>query len=85
MGEEKRFKHKLNMLEPGTKMLKWIGMLLLIGGLFYVFRLRKAAVCVWAISGIIFFVLMILLAIEAYQDNVLNEIAIKENKKNGVL
>lgn len=85
MGEEKRFKHKLNMLEPGTRMLKWIGILLLIGILLFVFHLRKAVFCIWAIAGIIFAVLMILLAIEAHQDNVLNEIAIKENKKNGLL
>ena len=50
-----------------------------------VFHLRKAAFCIWAIAGIIFAVLMIMLAIEAHQDNVLNEIAIKENKKNGLL
>ena len=25
MSKEKRFKHKLNMLDLGTKMLKWIG------------------------------------------------------------
>ena len=85
MGEEKRFKHKLNMLEPGTRMLKWIGILLLIGILLFVFHLRKATFCIWAIAGIFFAVLMILLAIEAHQDNVLNEIAIKENKKNGLL
>lgn len=85
MGEEKRFKHKLNMLESGTRMLKWIGILLLIGILLFVFHLRKAAFCIWAIAGIIFAVLMIMLAIEAHQDNVLNEIAIKENKKNGLL
>ena len=30
MSEEKRFKHKLNMLEPGTRMLKCIGILILI-------------------------------------------------------
>jgi hypothetical protein len=83
VGEEKRYKHKLNMLEPGTKMLKWIGILILIGILLYVFHFRMAAFCVWAVSGIIFVVLLILLAIEAHQDNVLNEIAINENKKNG--
>jgi membrane-bound ClpP family serine protease len=85
MNEEKRFKHKLNMLEPGTKMLKWIGILILIGILLFVFQLRKAAFCIWAIAGIVFVILLILLAIEAYQDNVLNESAIEENKKNGVL
>ena len=36
-----------------------------------------------AAAGIIFAVLVILLAVEAHQDNVMNEIAIKENKKNG--
>ncbi len=83
MGDEKRYKHKLNMLEPGTRMLKWIGILVLIGLLLYVFRLRIAAFCLWAVSGVVFVVLLILLAIESHQDNVLNEIAINENKKNG--
>ena len=83
MDEEKRFKHKLNMLEPGTKMLKCIGILILIGLLLYVFKFRIAAFCIWAVSGIIFVVLLILLAIEKYQDNVMNEIGIEENRKNG--
>ena len=81
--DENIFRHKLNMLEPGTKMLKWMGILILAGILLYIFRFRMAAFCVWAVSGIIFAVLLILLAIEAYQDKVMNEIAIKENKKNG--
>ena len=42
-----------------------------------------AAYCVWAAAGIIFVVLLVLLVVEAHQDKVLNEIAIKENKKNG--
>ena len=83
MDEEKRFKHKLNMLEPGTKMLKCIGILILIGLLLYVFKFRIAAFCIWAVSGIIVVVLLILLAIENYQDNVMNEIGIEENRKNG--
>ena len=85
MGKEKRFKYKLNMLEPGTRMLKYIGILLLIGILLYIFRFRIAAFCVWAVSGIVFSVLLILLAIESYQDNVMNDIAIKENRENGEL
>ena len=80
---EKRYKHKLNMLEPGTRMLKWIGILILIGVLLYVVQFRIAAFCVWAAAVIIFVVLLILLSIEAHQDNVLNEMAIEENKKNG--
>ena len=83
MSEEKRFKHKLNMLEPGTKMLKCIGILILIGLLLYVFRFRIAAFCLWAASGVVFVALLILLAVETHQDNVMNEIGIEENKKNG--
>ena len=83
MSEEKRFKHKLNMLEPGTRMLKCIGILILIGLQLYVFKFRIAAFCLWAVSGIIFVVLLILLAVETHQDNVMNEIGIEENKKNG--
>jgi hypothetical protein len=83
MGKEKRFKHKLNMLEPGIRMIKCIGILILIGLLFYVFQFRIVVFCLWAASGIVFAILLILLAIESHQDNVMNEIAIKENKKNG--
>ncbi len=83
MSKEKRFKHKLNMLEPGTRMLKCIGILIIIGLLLYVFKFRIAAFCLWAVSGIIFVVLLILLAVETHQDNVMNEIGIEENKKNG--
>ena len=83
VGGEKRYKHKLNMLEPGTRMLICIGILILTGLLFYVFRLKTAAFCIWAVSGIVFAVLLVLLAIEAHQDKVLNDIAIKENRKNG--
>ncbi len=83
MGKEKRFKHKLNMLEPGIRMIKCIGILILIGLLFYVFPFRIVAFCLWAASGIVFAILLILLTIESHQDKVMNEIAIKENKKNG--
>lgn len=85
MDKEKHFKHKLNMLEPGTLMLKCFGILVLAGLLLYIFQLKTAAVCIWALSGIILVVLLVLLAIESHQDNVLNDIAIKENKKNGEL
>ena len=83
MGKEKRYKHKLNMLEPGIMMIKCIGILILIGLLFYIFQFRIVAFCLWAASGIVFAILLILLAIESHQDKVLNEIAIEENKKNG--
>ncbi|HAV89943.1 MAG TPA: hypothetical protein DCW44_01515 [Eubacterium sp.] len=85
MSEEKRYKHKLNMLEPGSIMLKWIGILILIDLVLYVFRFRMVAFCAWILSGIIFVVLLILLTIEGHQDKVMNEIGIRENEKNGEL
>ena len=85
MSEEKRYKHKLNMLEPGTIMLKWIGILILIGLLLYIFKLKIVAYGAWILSGIILIVLLILLTIEGHQDKVMNEIGIKENEKNGEL
>ena len=85
MSEEKRYKHKLNMLEPGTIMLKWIGILILIGLLLYIFNLKIVAYGAWILSGIIFVVLLILLTIEGHQDKVMNEIGIRENEKNGEL
>ena len=81
MDEEKRFKHKLNMLEPGIMMIKCIGILILIGLLFYVFQFRIVAFCLWAASGIVFVILLILLTIESHQDKVMNEIAIKEKQE----
>ena len=83
--EERKYKHKLNMLEPGTRMLKLIGILIFVGILLYIFHFRMVSFFIWVVSGIIFAVLLILLVIEAHQDNVMNEIAIKDNKKNGVL
>ena len=82
MDKEKRYKHKLNMLEPGIRMLKCVGILIFMGLVSYIFQYKTVAFCIWAAAGIVFAVLLVLLAIEAHQDNVLNEIAIKENRKN---
>lgn len=79
----KNYKHKLNMLEPGLKIVKVIGLLL---GLSLVFHFINAVLisllcgCIAVILGII---LWILIMIEQYQDNVLNQQAIDERKKNG--
>ena len=81
MSSEKRFKHKLNMLEPGTRMIECIGILILVGLIFYIFRLKTVAFCIWVAAGIVFAVLLVLLTIEAHQDKVMNDIAIKENQK----
>ena len=77
-----RYKHKLNMLEPGTAMLKWIGILLLVGLVLRLFRLKLVSYIVWGLAGAIFLLLLILLAIEAHQDSVLNEIAAQEHKED---
>ena len=74
-----RFRYKLNMLEPGTVMLKWIGLLGVIGLVLFLLHLKTAACCVLGLSGILFLLLLILLAIEAHQDKVLYEISMKED------
>ena len=65
---ETRYKHKLNMLEPGTAMLKWIGILLLAGLVLQMLRLKLVSYIVFGLAGAIFLLLLILLAIEAHQD-----------------
>ncbi len=78
---ETRYKHKLNMLEPGTVMLKWIGVLLPAGVVLWLFGVKIAACVVLGAAGALFLLLLILLAVEAHQDRVLNEIASRENKE----
>ena len=72
---ENRYKHKLNMLWPGQTMLKIVGVLLLIGILFWLLKWRVFASAAFALAGVVFAVLLILVAVELHQDNVLNEIA----------
>ena len=79
---EPRYEHKLNMLEPGTAMLKWSGILLLVGLVLRLFRLELVSYIVWGLAGAIFLLLLILLAIEVRQDSVLNEIAAQEHKED---
>ncbi len=78
---ETRYKHKLNMLEPGTVMLKWIGVLLSAGVVLWLFGVKIAACVVLGAAGALFLLLLILLAVEAHQDRVLNEISSRENKE----
>ena len=74
-----RFKHKLNMLEPGTVLLKWIGILGAVGLALLLLHWKTLACCMLGLSGALFVLLLILLAIEAHQDKVLNEIALRED------
>ena len=76
-----RYKHKLNMLEPGTVMLRWIGILLMAGLILWLLRLKLVSYIVFGIAGAVFLLLLILLAIEAHQDNVLNKIAAQEHQE----
>lgn len=78
---ETRFRHKLNMLEPGTVMLKWVGIFLLLG---LVLRLVHRTLAAWIAFGFaaaIFLMLVILLVIEVHQDRILNELAARENRE----
>lgn len=67
------------MLEPGTVMLKWTGIFLLIGLVLRLLRWKIAAWISFGAAGAIFLVLMLLLAIEAQQDHILNELAEQED------
>lgn len=77
----KRYRYKLNMLEPGLIMMKIIGALFAIGIVFWVAKWHWLSMIFWFLSGIVFAVLLILVAIEAHQDNVLNDIAMQENEE----
>ena len=72
------------MLEPGVKMLAAFGIIAAIALVFYLIRLETASYIAAGIAGLILIVLTILLIIEAHQDKVLNEKAIKENKEKHI-
>lgn len=78
---DNRYKYKLNMLEPGIIMMKIIGALFVFGFVFWVAKRHWLSAIFLFLSGIISAVLLILVAIEAHQDNVLNDIAMKENNE----
>lgn len=79
----KKYKYKLNMLEPGWKMIKAI---VIFGALGFTFHIIKVDLLCYIFSGLaVLFciVLWILLIVESHQDRVLNEQAILERRKNG--
>ena len=78
---DSRYRHKLNMLEPGTVMLKWAGLLGLAGLVLLLLRLKAAACIALGLAGALLAVLFVLLAVEAHQDRVLNEIALQEERE----
>ena len=78
---DNRYKYKLNMLELGIIMMKIIGALFVFGIVFWVAKWHWLSVIFLFLSGIIFVALLILVAIEAHQDKVLNDIAMRENNE----
>lgn len=59
---------KLNMLEPGIRICKICGVLLLLAGMLYLFHCRTASILLAAVAALLFVILMILVKIELYQD-----------------
>ena len=78
---ETRYRHKLNMLWPGEIMIKIIGVLLGLGGMLFIINWFMPAYIVFLLAGVTFTILLILVTVELHQDRVLNEIAMRENKK----
>lgn len=76
---DNRYKYKLNMLEPGLIMTKIIGVLFVTGILFWTAGWHWLSSITLFLAGIVLAVLFILLAIEAHQDKVLNDIAMRED------
>lgn len=72
------------MLEPGVKMLAAFGIIAVIALVFYLVRWEIPAYITAGIAGLILIVLTVLLIIEAHQDKLLNERAIKENKRKHI-
>ena len=80
-----RYKHKLNMLNPGIEMLKWIGALVLVGLVLRLLRLDLVAYFIFGLAGLLVVALVVLLVVEAHQDRVLNDLALQEESdRNGL-
>lgn len=77
---ETRFKHKLNMLEPGIAMCRLICALVALGIAFLLMPIKIIAYIAFGLAGLTLLVLFLLLIIEAHQDNVLNEIAAQQRR-----
>lgn len=80
--EEKRFKHKLNMLGSGSIMSKIITVLFTAAVVLYFTGNKLWAYITGGVSVVLLFILLILLAAEQHQDRVLTEQQLKENEKN---
>jgi hypothetical protein len=79
----KTYKYKLNMLEPGCKMVKAIGILGILAFLFHTMNLTLLCYLFSGLATVFAVILWVLLIIEGHQDKVLNEQAIEERRKHG--
>ena len=75
---EKRFRHKLNLLEPGLVVMRVVALLAAAGGIGLLMQWMLLARIAFALSGVLFVGLMVLVGVEQYQDRVLNELAQRE-------
>ena len=80
--EKERYRRKLDMLGPGSKMLMCTGILCGAAIILYLIGLKIIAYCVAGAAGILFLVLLILLKIESHQDRARNDTAEKDREKN---
>ena len=78
---DKRFQHKLNMLEPGIVMLKIHAVLVACGTIFSLFEWKTVSIIAFGLAALLMLAMLILLRIEQHQDRVLNELAQRENKE----
>lgn len=75
-----RYRRKLNMLGPGTIMLRIIGMLVLVGIAFLTFKQNIVACIAFSLAVAMFAALFILIIVELRRDKELNKIAEHESK-----
>ena len=80
---DERYRHKLNMLGPGTVMLRICAVLTATGGLCFGLSWPIAATILFTLACLLLLVLLGLICIELHQDRVLNELAARENQNRG--
>lgn len=76
-----RFRHKLNMLEPGSRMLACAAILAGIGLLCSAVSWTIAANLLYICAGAVTLVLFVLVGVELRQDRILNQIAQEERRQ----
>ncbi len=66
----KKYKYKLNMLEPGTMMIKAMGISVVLGIVFDITNIILFSYIFYGFAALLGIVLWILLLIESHQDKV---------------